>query len=388
MVSSYETAWAQSKPTALATSNHLLTSTLSARLLSELRNSCFSPLSVQCALTLLLTGARHLTWADIAGALGIGAISPGELETNYKEFNDTLQDRPLWIPAGETAVFSIANSIWLSKRVAIQKVFSLQADEIFDAQVRDVDFRSRWALADINKWVTQKTNGKITSIAESVPQETLMVLANAVYFLCNWQQPFHKYATAEREFFPATGARRLVSTMHTKRECLYFENEELQAVAIPYKDQRFNMFILLPKPNCPMGRVADFLAKPQWWLNFKTTEVDLSLPRFTFSTAQELTTAIKEIGMPGIFTEQADFSGIVQPPHKIQVDAILHKTHICVNETGTEAAAVTAMEAQASFIMVDNSIKMNVNRPFAFALMNMPTQSALFAGTVSDPVEA
>ena len=44
----------------------------------------------------------------------------------------------------------------------------------------------------VNKWCSEKTNGKITKIIDELNEDTRMILINAIYLKANWKEPFEK----------------------------------------------------------------------------------------------------------------------------------------------------------------------------------------------------
>ncbi|WP_265338476.1 serpin family protein [Haladaptatus pallidirubidus] len=70
------------------------------------------------------------------------------------------------------------------------------------------------------------------------------------------------------------------------------------------------------------------------------------------------------------FSDAADFSGMTyleKTGERLQIDDVLHKSYVAVDEAGTEAAAATAVEVRASSAAL-NSFKMTVDRPFYFLI--------------------
>jgi serpin B len=56
-----------------------------------------------------------------------------------------------------------------------------------------------------------------------------------------------------------------------------------------------------------------------------------------------------------------------------------------VDESGTEAAAATAVVFRATSAGPGDPVTMTVDRPFLFALRDLPTGAILFLGRVVDP---
>ena len=72
---------------------------------------------------------------------------------------------------------------------------------------------------------------------------------------------------------------------------------------------------------------------------------------------------------------------------KLFISNVFHKTHIEVDEEGTKAAAATAvtMDVSGAIPADDNQKYINLDRPFAYAIMDTQTGLPVFMGTVCDP---
>ena len=104
--------------------------------------------------------------------------------------------------------------------------------------------------------------------------------------------------------------------------------------------------------------------------------VDLSLPRWDFgSNINHLLDPLAKLGL----TDLGNFGGISDAG--LLVTNAAHRANITVDEHGTEAAAVTGIEADSG------PIPFRADRPFAFAIVHGPTNTPLFIGHVADPAD-
>jgi serpin B len=88
--------------------------------------------------------------------------------------------------------------------------------------------------------------------------------------------------------------------------------------------------------------------------------------------------------MPSAFDDaRADFSGITTA-EQLVISAVIHQANIDVDEKGTEAAAATAVVMRAG-AMPAEPVTLRVDRPFIYALRDLPTGAILFLGRVTDP---
>ena len=70
-------------------------------------------------------------------------------------------------------------------------------------------------------------------------------------------------------------------------------------------------------------------------------EVQCKMPKLDFETTAILNDILSSLGLDNIFSSNADFSGIADK--NVNVDTILQKTKLELDENGTKAAAVTAI---------------------------------------------
>jgi len=112
-------------------------------------------------------------------------------------------------------------------------------------------------------------------------------------------------------------------------------------------------------------------------------QVALALPRFGIETKAELATILVALGMPTAFGDAADFSGITSA-ERLAISNVIHQANIDVDEKGTEAAAATAVVMRES-AMPSDQVSVRLDRPFLFALRDLPTGAILFLGRVGDP---
>ncbi len=91
-----------------------------------------------------------------------------------------------------------------------------------------------------------------------------------------------------------------------------FHGENFQAVALPYQDKRLEMVVFLPNKGVDLAAFnASFTADnwQKWMPRFGKHKGHLGLPRFKIEYQKELSTALKEAGMPCAFKDGcADFS--------------------------------------------------------------------------------
>lgn len=324
-------------------------------------NVFLSPMSVSIALGMALNGAENETETQIAETLRFKDMTYAEINEYYKIMQSNLPN------VDPKVKLSIANAVWYDMQFDVKQSFLDVNAENFDAYIKMLDFKSPTALDTINSWCSRKTNKLIPTILDKIPAGAVMYLTNAVYFKGLWSQKFDKKNTREADFRNVNNQNVRVNMMSLKDTFMYREDETAQYLTMPYGGKAFSMTVMLPA----VGKTTDDLLaelNAEKWQNVQagmtSREVQVFMPRLKVENKFKLKQTLADMGMPVAFTEMADFSGISDTP--VMISDVIHKTYVTVDEEGTEAAAVTAVEFVYTSMPV-NTVFM-VNKPFVFVI--------------------
>ena len=137
----------------------------------------------------------------------------------------------------------------------------------------------------VNDWCSEKTNGKITEIIDELSPATIILLLNAVYFRGEWTYPFNPKATTGGVFYNYGKEEKKVEMMSQTHEFNYYQDSEIQAVELPFKNDSMSALIILPNKDIDINdyinqkKVNDDLIQ-NVIDGMKSTYVKLSLPKF------------------------------------------------------------------------------------------------------------
>ncbi len=345
------------------------------------KNVFVSPSSVAIALAMVYNGAAGETQQAMARAMELQGISLSELNQTNAELIKLLKN------PDPKVQLAIANSLWARQGIPFKPEFLQRNQQFYDAKVTELDFKDPGAVATINNWVSQNTRNKITEIIDRLSPDEVMVLINAIYFKGNWSKQFDPAMTKKEPFFLETGNQKQHPLMAQSGEYRYLENEQFQAVSLPYGNSRqISMYFFLPRSGSNLSTFLQTLTADNWkqWMQqFRNREGSIQIPRFKLEYETELTPVLSALGMGTAFSGRADFSGLSSVP--VQIDQVKHKTFVEVNEEGTEAAAVTSIGIRATAAMPSQPFNLVVNRPFFCVLRDNSTGTILFMGAIVDP---
>jgi serine protease inhibitor len=364
---------------ALSSANNAFGMDMLRRLHEDGKNTFMSPTSIGMALQMTSIGARGETLNEMRTVMQLGEIDTGKAN---RELLSALSGR-------EAVTLRVANSIWADPdRIQLNRAFADELQRQFDARIDAVSFADPATVAVINRWVADRTEQKIPKLFERLERDTVAVLVNAIYFKGDWTDPFEKEQTKDAEFTLANGEKISVKMMNRRGSYRYTENEEAQIVALPYgKDKQMSMWVVLPRQGKSLDSVVKGLTTEklsEWQKAAGSQTVVLGLPRFKMKFRKELKHDLAEMGMPTLFSDRADLSGLEEGSGRnLYVSQVIHEAIIEVNEEGTVAAAATGVAIGRT--SVPRHYVMTCDRPFFLAIQDDRTGSILFMGTVYKP---
>ncbi|XP_037954863.1 serine protease inhibitor 42Dd-like [Teleopsis dalmanni] len=338
-------------------------------------NIIFSPLSVQTCVALAFAGAQGETADEIANGLKLVSNFPPEVAETFQFVLEKYRNSDL---------VKIANKLYLRDGAELKAEYQTAVKEHYLAEAENLNFaESNLAAETINSWVSEKTEGKITDLIEpsSLDDNTRLLLLNAIHFKGSWENKFDEQLTEEDDFW--TSEEESVKVQYMKKKAKfgygYLEDLDCTALEMPYKDSDLSMLVLLPNEREGLKSLAEKLKGfnlIDLADKINTEEVQVSFPKFKVDYSVELTDALKKFGITKMFTDDAEFSNMLESPENIFVSKVVHKAFIEVNEEGTEAAAATGMIMMTRCMLLP--LQFNADRPFLYMIWNK--KNVLFAG--------
>lgn len=340
------------------------------------QNAVFSPASLGYAFGMLRAGAGGQTARQLDEVFGFPASVHNAFAVLRRDVVTT--DKP---PSGKSSrpIVALANGLFLQQGWRVQADYERTLRETYGAAPQYVDFTSAEATKVIDAWVREQTADRIDKLFDEIDPRTIAVLANAVYLKAFWANQFDAALTEDGAFHLTDGGTVDAPMMRLPKpvELNYARGAGWQAVELPYRGDELVMWVLVPaegrEPPRLTGRALRALAGAE------QRTVDLLLPRWDFGQTIELLPELEKLGLTAL-SNLPGFS-----PEAFVGDAI-HRANITVDESGTEAAAVTGIAVQLS--AGPTPLTLRADRPFTFAVVHKPTGAPLFLGTVADPTKS
>ncbi|MBR2294825.1 MAG: serpin family protein [Clostridiales bacterium] len=349
-------------------------------------NFMVSPASLMFAMEMVAQGASGQTRSQIQDVL-----FPGMTDEEATAYASAMLEA---MNSASQIELSSANSAWINDAVAgeINADYSASLEDLFSARLECLPFDGE-AVALMNEWVNENTKGMIPDIIESLDPDSAMVLINAVAFDATWEDVYEEDQVYEDDFTDAAGILSSVDTLHGT-ESIYMESETATAFLKPYEGGEYAFVGILPKDEDisanEFASSFNFEEYQSLWES-RTDEyiVVTSIPKFDCDYTVSLTGLLGDMGITDVFTSgAADLSGI-SDSLDLYVSSVIQKTHIAVDEEGTEAAAATSVTLRYNGVIsevmdeIPEIKEVYLTRPFMYMIVDTETGTPVFTGTVN-----
>ena len=343
------------------------------------KSQILSPISITYALGMLNNGAAGETLAQINKVLGFKKTGADSINAFcYKMLNMAPALDPL------TKVM-IANNIYVNRGFELQPDFVEKAKVFYNAEPETRDFNDGQTMDVINQWASDHTEQMIDKVLDndSFDPSVISYLLNAIYFKGNWTYKFDKDETIDEVFnhIGETTELTILPMMHQQAVLGYAVTDNLQALRLPYGNSSYVMTVLLLKAKT--NALPSVPTAQEWQqLNQKMAVrlVDVKLPRFETDTDINLIPIMTKLGMTDAFVQDvADFRYFCNVPW-VYISKMKQVAKIKLDEEGTEAAAVTAVEITEKSALGANLVTFHANYPFLYVISEQQTGAVFFIG--------
>lgn len=360
---------------------------LAAKLVDGTKNRNLSPISVYLALAMTAEGAKGETQTAMLKLLGCQSLE--ELRGVCGTMLKTLS------VDGEDNTLTFANSIWLGERdvpLQFRENYLKTLADVYRSEANAVRFGKAETSKQIADWITEHTHGKI-KVSENAMQfdvSTVAVLINTIYLKSAWVDEFYEGATETGTFF-GLDDEQTVSYMNRKdSNAEIVEGDGFLRYSLALR-RIGRMTFILPDEGTPLN---DLLGSPEQLAALLRggealrADVSVKLPKFKFQDAMELASVLQSLGIGIAFTDDADFTGMVES--NAAISRVLQESFVGVDENGVEAAAYTMVAVEDSCAMPPEDLKQidfHLTRPFLYVIESYDG-TVLFIGTVTEPTPA
>ncbi|KAM5237688.1 antithrombin-III [Ctenodactylus gundi] len=355
-------------------------------------NIFLSPLSISTAFAMAKLGACNDTLKQLMEVFKFDTIS--EKTSDQIHFFFAKLNCRLYRKANKSSRLVAANRLFGDKSLTFNETYQDISEAVYGAKLQPLDFKgnAEQSRETINKWVANKTEGRITDVipSEAINELTVLVLVNTIYFKGLWKSKFSPENTRKELFYKANKETCSAFMMYQEGKFRYRRVAEgTQVLELPFKGDDITMVLILPKPEKSLSKVERELTSEvlQEWLDeLEEVMLVVDMPRFRIEDGFSVREQLQGMGLVDLFDpEKSQLPGIVaEGPDDLYVSDAFHKAFLEVNEEGSEAAASTAIVISGRSLN-PNRVTFKANRPFLVLIREVALNTILFMGRVANP---
>ncbi|KAM3868145.1 hibernation-specific plasma protein HP-55-like [Diretmus argenteus] len=359
---------------------HHLYRKLAAHADAQGKNIFFSPTSVTLALAALSVGARGETHKQLFSGLGFNSSLLTQSDVDH-----ALHGLLAALNKTSEEDMSAGTAVFVHDTFTPRAEFLETLKQSYSADGFSVDFTKTTESADtINKYVQEKTHGKIEKLVEGLDASTIMYLISYIYYKGEWATPFDPQDTKEEMFHVDEDTEVPVQMMMLEKFFnVYYDREiSTSVLSLPFNNSN-TMLLVLPEKNLTL--LEDVICQKhvtKWLKWMKAKETQVFVPKFSIKTSYSLKDVLSDMGMTDMFGSGADLSGIAEG-QKLAVSQVVHEASLDVDEAGATAAAATGVGI--TLLSFHRVPVLKFNRPFMVLVIEPTTDSILFMGKIINP---
>ena len=342
------------------------------------QNNLLAPTATLYSLAMLTNGAHGNTQDQLVDNL---------CGTSLDRMNEYLCEYRTVFGQSEYYNVSLNSAVWYDDSVTIDKNFLQTNCDYYGMEAYKSIFGTQDALDSINGWIQEKTNGKTSDIIDEFRTNAPAIITNSLHFETGWAGGLT--SIGKKTFTNATGEKKLVEMMKNIKQYYYLENDISTGFVYKssYAGKPYKFVALRPNDGITVDELINSLNATTYFdlmNNQILTTMKITMPKFSITSENELSDAIKAIGITDAFdSENADFSRMgVCENNTLFLDTVAQKITLSVHERGT-LDATSSIYGDGS-TQYNPDVAINLNRPFVYMFIDAQTKLPLLIGTVED----
>ncbi|KAG5266498.1 hypothetical protein AALO_G00232760 [Alosa alosa] len=348
-------------------------------------NTLYSPVNVFGTLVTLYLGASKKTAVPYQQLLGIYKETETEncvyLIDGHMVLR-TLQEINALIDGPRDELRTLVWS-FITEDGEISKDFVRGAQDFSDASyTRSVDFtKPEDAEKEVNSFIQKTSDGDIKEIFQNLSSTTNFLFASSVHFKGNWRTAFQPEATSMQDFKVDEETTVSVPLMTHTGEYKYLNDKGRKCTVVKLGlSMRTYMLLVLPYEGASLQDIESQLQTEvlsKWYQHLKEGYLELSLPKFSLTGLTDLKSLLTDMNVEEyLLGSKAQFQRLSNK-EKFTVDKVFSKVVFEMSEEGSQVSNKTE----------DGRVplKLTVNRPFLFAIVEGNSNAILMLGKIINP---
>nr|XP_015800308.2 angiotensinogen [Nothobranchius furzeri] len=280
-----------------------------------------------------------------------------------------------------------ATQIWafVSKEAQLSGNFIQGTQDFSDKSfVRSVDFsKPQEAETLVNSFVEKTSDGKMKNVIKDLNSTSNLLFISSFSLKGNWVTAFQPDKTTMEEFH-VDESTTVMTSMMTRTGLYHHLNDKVNrcvVVKLSLSEHSY-MLLVLPHEGVPISEVEFKLLTnlmTRWHQNLQEGLLELSLPKFSMSSVNDLRDLLTNMNPEleaMLLGSQAEFSQLsnIKP---FTINKAINSVLFEMSEEGADAKDKQPEEGVP--------LKLSINRPFFFSVIDRYYKSILLMGKIINP---
>ncbi|XP_045926980.1 angiotensinogen [Micropterus dolomieu] len=359
---------------------------LSSKQLST--NTLLSPVNTFGSLVTFYLGASKKTASSFQLLLGLSSGTDREdcvsLVDGHKVLK-TLQSINSLVDDGPKD--EITTQVWTFTRKDAQlseDFIQGTQDFSYTSFIRGVDFsKPQEAKQLVNSFVEKTSDGKVKSVFKDLNSSSDLLFITSFSFHGNWRTAFKPEQTSMQEFH-VDGTTTVMAPLMTHTGQYHYLNDKVRRCTVVKLSlsKRTYMLLVLPHEGASLHDIESKLRTDimsDWHQSLQEGLLELSLPKFSMSSVTDLPDLLTNMDPEieaKLLGSQAEFSQLsnVKP---FTIDKVVNKVVFEMSDEGAEP--------QDKIQEAGVPLKLSINRPFFFSVIEGDSNAILMLGKITNP---
>ncbi|KAI5107818.1 angiotensinogen precursor, partial [Silurus meridionalis] len=275
--------------------------------------------------------------------------------------------------------------VWtfVSSDANLSKDFVHGIQEFSEASfIRTVNFsQPKDAEAQVNSFIQKTSHSKVENLFKDISLSTNLLFATSVHFKGNWRKAFQPEKTTVQDFRIDEKSTVKVPLMTHTGDYMHFSDpKKLFTVVKLGLGKQTYMLLVLPSEEAKLQDIETQLQTDTistWHKHLKEQYLELSLPKFSMTAVTDLRSLLSDMTLDKLLLgSDANFQRL-STKSNFTVDQVINKVLFEMSEEGKEVPNKSLDERVP--------LKVTMDRPFLFAIVEGNTNAILMLGRILNP---
>ncbi len=278
--------------------------------------------------------------------------------------------------------FTKANSLWINYTQEINPVSGDKIMAYYDADVEYLDFNNDKSVKTINRWVENRSYGKMDHVLNQVAPTDRSYIINAIHFDVQWNLPFNELSLENFSFTDLQGEPKSCRNINLySGEYKSYADQNISMLDIPLGNKQFYLSVILPNRISDFHKVVESLSPDlirEYLDESVTISNDVLLPKINIDSEVRLKELFPEFGLTGPIEVIRNY----YPISNLFISDFIHKTSISIGTSNH----IDQNQSRNEIIHQTTNNPMIIDRPFIFLVREKFTGAIVFTGKLVKPV--